>query len=206
MLNFKKKRWIIKQKEKGELTNQEIADSQQVTKRTVQKLWSDYKQQGIEALKNKPKGRKIDKVPENIRKAILKKRELGYGIRKIEAMLTLDGIKISHNKIHRVLKEEGLITPEPKKGTRKKYIRWERKHSNSLWQTDFCWQEKLQCWLTAYLDDHSRFIVGIKYTKIATTEISIKLFDKASKKYGLPREVLSDRGTQYCLFSARGNL
>jgi len=120
MLNFKKKQWIIKQKEKGELTNQEIADSQQVTKRTIQQLWANYKQQGIEALKNKPKGRKIDKIPESIRRAILEKRKKGFGIRKIEALLKLDGIEISHNKIHKVLREKGLVTPEPKKGIRKK--------------------------------------------------------------------------------------
>ena len=36
MLNFKKRKWIIKQKEKSELTNQEIADSQQITKRAIQ--------------------------------------------------------------------------------------------------------------------------------------------------------------------------
>jgi len=75
MLNFKKKQWIIKQKERGELTNQEIADSQQVTKRTVQQLWANYKQQGMAALKDRPKGRKADEIPEKIRKAILKKEQ-----------------------------------------------------------------------------------------------------------------------------------
>ena len=48
-----------------------------------------------------------------------------------------------------------------------------------------------------YLDDHSRFIVGICYTKIATTEVAIKLFNGSWKRYGLPREVLSDRGAQF---------
>lgn len=197
MLNFKKRKWIIKQKELRNLTDTEIAGSQNVTRMTVNNLWRAYKQHGLFALRGKPKGRKADEIPENIRKAILKKRKKGYGIRKIEAMLNLDGIKISHNKIHRVLKEEGLVIPEPKKGRRKKYISWQRDHSNSLWQTDFCWQEKLQCWLIGYLDDHSRFIVGATYTLTATTEVALKLFDKAGKKYGLPREVLSDRGAQF---------
>jgi putative transposase len=202
MLNFKKKEWIVKQKIKGELTNQEIADSQNVSKRTVQQLWADFNGSGLDVLREKPLGRKADEIPEKIRKAILKQREKGYGIRKTEAMLNHDGIKISHNKIHRVLKEEGLVTLEPKKGRRKHYLKWERDHSNSLWQTDFCWQENLQCWIIAYLDDHSRFIVAIQYTKLATTEIAIRLFDQAGKKYGFPREVLSDRGTQFC--SQRG--
>lgn len=197
MLNFKKKKWIVEQKRKGNLTDIEIADSQNVTRMTVNRLWRAYKQKGLEALKENSIGRKADEIPENIRKAILDKRKQKYGIRKIEGLLSLDGISISHNKIHRVLREEGLVKPEPKKGRRKKYIRWERNHSNSLWQTDFCWQERLQCWLIAYLDDHSRFIVGVTYTKVATSEIAIKLFDKSWKIYGLPREVLSDRGAQF---------
>lgn len=197
MLNFRKRVWIVKQKEKGHLTDTEIADSQRTTRMTVNNLWKAYKQKGLEALREKPRGRKADEVPETIRKAILEKRNQGRGIRTIEGLLSLDGIKVSHNKIHRVLRQEGLVTPEPKKARRRHYIRWERKHSNSLWQTDFCWQEKLQCWIIAYLDDHSRFIVGATYTKVATAEVAIQVFDKARKQYGLPRETLSDRGTQF---------
>lgn len=197
MLNLKKKEWIIRQKIKGELTNQEIADSQGISKRWIQNLWANHKQNGSEILNSKPLGRKADEIPSTVKQAILDKRKLGYGIRKIEGLLALDGIKISHNKIHRVLRGDGLVKPEPKKALRKKYIRWERKHSNSLWQTDFCWQEKLQCWIIAYLDDHSRFVVGIRYTKLATTEVAIRLFDESVRKHGLPRETLSDRGTQF---------
>ena len=199
MLNFKKRLWIVKQKQKGKLTNQDIADSQSVTKRTVQQLWKTYKHEGLEALQDQPVGRKADEILSSVKQAILDKRKLGYGIRKIEAMLNLDGIKVSHNKIHKVLRNEGLVKPEPRKGIRKKYVRWERRHSNSLWQTDFCWQESLGCWLIAYLDDHSRFIVGIRYTKVATTEVAIKLFDKSCDEYDLPREVLSDRVLSFIL-------
>lgn len=197
MLNFDKKKWIIKQKELGHLTDTEIADSQNITRMTVNRLWRTYQQRGLEALKEKQIGRRVDEIPENIRKAILEKRKQGYGIRTIEGLLSLDGIKISHNKIHRVLRVEGLVIPEPKKARRRHYIRWERKHSNSLWQTDFCWQERLQCWIIAYLDDHSRFIVGTTYTKVATAEVAINLFEKARKQYGKPRETLSDRGAQF---------
>lgn len=197
MLNFDKRVWIVKQKENGKLTDQEIADSQGVSRMTVNKLWRIYKLYGSTFLKEKPLGRKADEIPAKVKQAIFDKRKLGYGIRKIEGLLSIDGIKVSHNKIHRVLKEEGLVRPEPKKAKRKKYIRWERQHSNSLWQTDFCWQEKLQCWIVAYLDDHSRFVVGIQYTKTATSEVAIRLLEGAIKKYGFPREVLSDRGAQF---------
>ena len=197
MLNFKKRVWIVKEKNKGILTDREIADSQNVSRMTVNNLWKAYQQNGLDILKEKPLGRKADEISSTVKQAILEKRKRGFGIRKIEGLLALEGLKISHNKIHRFLREEGLVKPEPKKALRKKYVRWERSHSNSLWQTDFCWQEKLKYWIIAYLDDHSRFVVGIKYTKMATTEVAIKLFDESVIRYGLPRETLSDRGTQF---------
>lgn len=197
MLNFKKRTWIIKQKERGHLTDQDIANSQNVSRVTVNNLWKSYKQNGLETLKEKPLGRKVDEIPATIKKAILQFFLFHILNFSYQGLLSLDGINISHNKIHRVLRDEGLVKPEPKKALRKKYIRWERKHSNSLWQTDFCWQERLQCWIIAYLDDHSRFVVGIQYTKMATTEIAINLFNESVRKYGLPRETLSDRGTQF---------
>lgn len=202
MLNFEKREWIVKQKIKGEMTNKEIADSQDVTRMTVNRIWRKYCEEGLDALKTKRIGRKPDNIPEKVKKAILQKRNKKYGIRKIEGLLKREGISISHNKIHRFLKEKGMVEKEPKKGLRKKYVRWERDHSNSMWQTDFCWQEKINCWLTAYLDDHSRFIVGIKYIKSATAEESIKLLNESIGKYGSPREILSDRGAQY--YAVRG--
>jgi len=42
-------------------------------------------------------------------------------------------------KINSVLKQEGLAMNEPKKWRRKKWIRYEREHSNSLWHVD--WHE-----------------------------------------------------------------
>jgi transposase len=115
MLNFKKKVWIVKQKEKGNLTDREIADSQNVSRVTVNNLWNSYKQNGLEILREKPLGRKVDEVSATIKQAILEKRKHGFGIRKIEGLLALDGINISHNKIHRILREEKLVKPEPKK-------------------------------------------------------------------------------------------
>ena len=44
------------------------------------------------------------------------------------------GIHIPHNRIYRILLEEGKIMENPKKRKRRKYVRFERKHSMSLWR------------------------------------------------------------------------
>lgn len=197
MLELKKKLWIINQKEKGKLTIKEIATVQNISTRHVCRIWNTYKQKGIHALLAQQRGRKVDAIPKALQKKVISLRNQNYGIHKIAGLLYQDGITISTRKLIRLLKEHQLHTPAPEKGRRYHYVKWERKHSNSLWQTDFCWIEKLECWLTAWLDDHSRLIASAGYVDEATTENALHLFKMGVKMYGSPREVLSDRGAQY---------
>ncbi len=202
MLDIKKKIWIVKQKEIGKLNDSEIASAQKITRRHVQRIWSAYREGGLDPLREKSIGRKVDEISKNIQHKILRLRKKDYGIRKIECLLKQENLEISKRKITRVLKENNLHIQQPEKGRRYNYIKWERKHSNSLWQTDFCWISQLDCWLTAWLDDHSRLIASAEYVTEATTDSSLKVFEKGVKRYGLPRETLSDRGTQY--YAVRG--
>jgi len=194
MLSLEKKGWIIKQKKIGKLTASQIAMSQGISRRYVQKIWVTYHKEG---LKEKPLGRPEEELPLETKDRIINLRKQGHGIRRIEGLLKLKGVSVSHNKIHRLLTKLNMVTPEPKKGRRKNYIRWERKHSNSLWQTDFCWIERLECWLCGWLDDHSRFVPVLDYLTEATSDNVIELFEKAAKKHGYPRQTLSDRGSQF---------
>ncbi len=198
MLTQKKKLWIVREREKGVLSVKDIASVQKVSRRTVERLWKDYMENGLSALEAKPRGRPKQRVPKHVRDLVVKtKKDTGFGVRRMEGVLGLKGVHIPHNRIHEILSEAGLVEHNPKKGKRKNYIRWERKHSNSLWQTDFCWIERLECWLCAWLDDHSRFVPVAEYLTEATTEEALRLFEKAAKKHGYPRQTLSDRGTQF---------
>ncbi len=196
MLNFNKRKWMISKCEEG-MSISDICKAQGVSRQTFYNLKEDYSKKGIEALRDKFVGRRLDSIPPKIQDKIIAKRKEGNGIRRIEGLLKQEGIKISDREIRRTLIEKDLHIFEPKKGKRYKYIRWQRNHSNSLWQTDFCWIEKLGCWLTAWLDDHSRLITAADYITEATTESSLNLFERGAKKWGLPRETLSDRGAQY---------
>lgn len=196
MLDVNKKLWIINQLDKGKSVSS-IAKARSISRQAVYDIKNAYVKHGIESLKIKKIGRPEEQLALEIRKKIINLRKEGHGIRRIEGLLKLEGINASHNKIHKLLTRLGMVTPEPKKGRRKNYIRWERKHSNSLWQTDFCWIERLECWLCGWLDDHSRFVPIAEYITEATTENVIELFEKAAEKHGYPRQTLSDRGTQF---------
>jgi len=103
-------------------------------------------------------------VPESVRNEIV---EL-YRKYRISAsyngkILKAKGLHIRNEKMNQVLKEVGFAMSEPKKWHRKKWIRYERENSNSLWHVD--WHEMKDprwkgLWLIVYEDDSSRFIVG----------------------------------------------
>lgn len=176
MLNIKKRLWIVKQRRLGGLSVSEIASVQGVSRRTVERIWKAYLIKGEQGIIPREVGRPKQPIPNHIKELVINtKKETGFGVRKIEGILDLRGIHVPHNKIHEILSKAGLIEHNPKKGKRYSYIRWERKHSNSLWQTDFCWISKLDCWLCAWLDDHSRFITTAEYLTEATTNEVLRL-------------------------------
>lgn len=80
------------------------------------------------------------------------------------------------------------------------YIRWEREHPNSLWQTDINIYKRK--YMMAYLDDHSRFCTGIGVYGNATTKNALDLLDGAIESYNKPMQILTDHGVQY--YAMRG--
>ena len=196
MLNFNKRKWIVNQLNK-EASVSFIARAQSISRQAVYDIKQTYLSKGLSYLHDKQVGRPEEQLPIDLREQIIKLRKEGHGIRRIEGLLKIGGINVSHNKIHKLLISLGMVNHEPKKGRRNNYIRWERKHSNSLWQTDFSWIAKLDCWLCGWLDDHSRFVPVAEYLTEATTDNVLNLFDKGSSKYGYPSQTLSDRGSQF---------
>ena len=68
---------------------------------------------------------------------------------------------------------------------RKKLVRYERYHSNSLWHTDFC--EINRKHVIAYIDDASRLITGYGVFDAATTDNALSVLRAAVKLYGTPK-------------------
>jgi transposase len=137
VLSQSKIEWIIKTKVEGKRNNEEIARVQEISVRRVQQLYAQYKSAGtIPVLKES--GRPRSEISVYERRAILDAfQRWGSCACYLEEMLSASGVDISHRKIHRVLREEGPALDEPHKKRRRKWIRYEREHSNSLWHTDW---------------------------------------------------------------------
>lgn len=196
-LTYEKRYWVAKKVLSG-YPIAKICAAQKISRETLYAIKAKYLYFGVEGLRDKPAGRKADEIlKETKRKVVELRLNKGYGPCLIEHLTG-----ISHNKVYKVLVERGLITPNPEKRRQRKWVRWERTHSNSLWQVDFKWIDDTHKWLCAYLDDHSRLITAASYLEAATTDNALWLLEKGIEKYGKPRVVLSDHGTQF--YAVRG--
>jgi hypothetical protein len=70
-----------------------------------------------------------------------------------------------------------------------------------LWQTDlFTFVLKRQnrrVYLVAFLDDHSRFVVGYGLHASQSSALVLEVLRAALASYGAPTEILTDNGSQY---------
>jgi putative transposase len=196
-LNDRKMRWIVQEKLRGRGSG-EIALIQRVSHRRIEQIWQMYKRTGIPPTLKKPGRPK--KAATTIREATLVLKT--YDMLKVNA-LTLErvlrnvyGIKLPHNRIHMILKETGRALPESSKQKRRKWVRYEREHSMSLWHTDWKQLDTGEWWI-AYLDDASRLATGYGVFQEATAENTKLILEQAIAKYGCPREILTDRGSQF---------
>ena len=196
-LSERKIRWIVQEKLRGRGTG-ELALIQRVSRRRIEQLWQAYRRTGMVPALKKPGRSK--KAATTISEATLVLEM--YDLLKVNA-LTLEhvlkcdyGLMMSHNRIHAVLKEVGRALPEPSKQNRRKWVRYEREHSMSLWHTDWKQLDTGEWWI-AYLDDASRLATGYGVFTEATAENAMLVLEQAIAKYGCPEEILTDRGSQF---------
>jgi len=196
-LDERKIRWIIQQKLRGRGAG-ELALIQRVSHRRVEQLWHAYKQTGaIPTLKTPGRPKKISISLKDATLILEAYDKLKVNALTLESVLKhAHGLHVPHNVIHMILKENARALPQPSKQRRRKWVRYEREHSMSLWHTD--WKQLNDGhWWIAYMDDASRLIMGYGVFQEATAENTIQILKQAISKYGLPHEVLTDHGSQF---------
>ena len=97
---------------------------------------------------------------------------------------------------HTILREYGETVEHKRKQARHKWIRYERKHSNSMWHTDYKRLDDGHRFMS-YQDDASRLIVWWGAFIEATGKHAVKVLEEAMSKHGKPESILFDRGSQF---------
>ena len=199
-LNEDRVRWIIRQKRRGEMTNAQIAESMKVSVPWVKKLWQRYRGYEPKNITYPARmGRPAGSVPgRREHSTVLSGRHRNEcGAHGLEEDIEEDtGLHIPHNTIHKVLMDENMAEVQPKKSGQRKWVRYERTYSNSMWHTDYKMLDDGR-WFIAYMDDASRFITGFGVFDAATGRHALEVLGKAMEEHGRPASILTDRGAQF---------
>lgn len=178
----------------------EIASYFGVSRQWIHHIIKRYNQSGIIPILHRP-GRKLKDLHEETRFLILESfHDYRIGPVHLEKKIEeVHGIHIPHNTIYRVLFGHGCIEVNMRKRKQRKWVRFEREHSMSLWQGD--WKEVTidgqKKWLIAFMDDSSRLVTCHGVFDSPTTRNTILVLEMGFTRYGIPREILTDHGTQF---------
>jgi transposase InsO family protein len=192
-LNQKKIKWTIKEIERRDMGVWTIAHQNNITPRWARELPRKYKDKEI--VLKKP-GRRPKSIPSDERKLVIDTyKEYLVGATMIERILDEKGRHIGHNKIHKILLEAKLAKHESNKQERRKYRCYQRRHSNSLWHTD--WFQYKRKWYILFEDDASRFVTGNGEFPNRSSDNAWKVFNQATKEYGIPKQLHSDNDSTF---------
>jgi|TARA_Y100000034_G_C6824203_1_gene371476 transposase-like protein len=136
-------------------------------------------------------------TPEIEKRVLMIRSKTGWGENKICSYFP----NLSHKSINKILIKHKLTNPSKRKKKRIKYVRWQRNHPNSLWQIDHSDQKVEGKWVLSVVDDCSRYSLAMVAMSSVTTLAVTRVLDKLIKKYGKPKQILSDNGSAYGLKS-----
>jgi transposase InsO family protein len=183
------------------LLSKEVGASKSVIGRWVKA----YQGQGEAGLRNPavPAGSR-QKLPGPVREKIIeiKKRAPLFGVKRISHLLKRAlFLSASPETVRRTLRAESLIVPSKKKPkhniTRPRFF--ERSTPNQMWQSDI-FTFRLggrYAYLIGFIDDYSRYVVGLELYRTQTADQVLEVYRRAIGEYGVPKEMLTDRGRQY---------
>jgi transposase InsO family protein len=180
-----------------------------VSRAWIYQLLARYKQGGLEALE--PRSRRPHHNPRALNQALRQE------IIRLRTELIAEGLDagaasiawhLGEAKMHvpalctiwRILKAEGLVTPQPKKRPKAYMTRFEAVQPNETWQSDFThWRlaDGSDVEIINWLDDHFRLLLYCSAYKAITGKIVIDTFNECRSAYGTPFSTLTDNGVVY---------
>jgi transposase InsO family protein len=115
----------------------------------------------------------------------------------------------SRATVWRVLKRQGLITPQPHKRPKASFTRFEADLPNQLWQGDLTlWNlaDGTEVEILNLIDDHSRLLLASDVLSRFKAADVLQSFIAAGEAWGLPESLLTDNGAVFTANSRRGKV
>jgi transposase InsO family protein len=180
-----------------------------ISRRHLHRLLARYQAGGLDALE--PRSRRPNTTPiatpETVCQRVIELRGqltadgLDAGPVTIGWHLEREGLRApSTSTIRRILRQAGLIRPEPRKRPRSSYTRFEMAQPNEMWQSDFIhWRlvDGTDVEVLNWLDDHSRYLLSCTAHEPVTGDDVVTVFLGLIEQYGPPASTLTDNGSVY---------
>ncbi len=196
-LTDKKLRYAIRECKKGRKTF-EIAAEIGVSQRQIQRLYTEFRKTGTAHTLGLPGRKPVKITSEKILMVLQHCKKEKMDAHYTAKLLKDNGQDIIYREAYQIMQGNGLITPSPAKSKRRKWVRYERKHSNSMWHVDWHIGKDLRLQglnLVAFLDDASRCVTGSFLFPEATSYNSVLALRAAISKFDKPATILSDNGS-----------
>jgi transposase InsO family protein len=187
----------------------ELARSHGVSRTWIYELLRRYRKGGYAALE--PRSHRPRSCPHQVRPAVV------HAILRLRRQLTAAGHDAgpqtiaqhlgrrrkevpSPATIWRILKRNGLISPQPHKRPRSSFHRFEAQLPNELWQADAThWSlaSGTSVEILNVLDDHSRLLLAaVAFPTVKAADV-VQVFAAAAAAYGLPAAFLTDNAAVF---------
>ena len=210
------RRQAIEAFKKSGLTKLSFSKTWGVSANSLASWLRRYEEEGPKGLEPRPRRKRASdprSLPTAVKDAILqtKLKHPDFGLRKVrDTLLRFCGIRVSAGSVRKTLTSHGIPPlPTPTKRPRRRPQpprRFERARPGELWQSDitsFLLRRYSQrVYLTAFIDDYSRYIVSFGLHLHQRQDIVIEALLEGVGRFGKPKEVLTDQGRQY--FAWRG--
>lgn len=141
----------------------------------------------------KPPVPKVKASQEQILRICKLRKKTGWGALPLKYLFNFN---ISESTYKRIIRLNGLSRGSKIENKRIHWVKWQREHPDSLWQLDGHKDDECN-WILPVIDDCSRFCTGLKKFETLTTEIVTNYLEELFKIHGIPRELLTDNGTEF---------
>jgi transposase InsO family protein len=177
-----------------------------ISRKTGYKWMKRYKEGGDAALKDRSRRPHAspEKTAKDIEEIILNMRDAhkAWGGRKIKRCLNKLGYESvpGPSTITQILKRNACISKEESL-KHHPFIRFEKERSNEMWQMDYkgYFGTLLEGWChpLTILDDHSRYLLGLRACSNATRILVQRHLTDIFRIYGMPDSFLMDNGSPW---------
>lgn len=180
-----------------------------VSVRTLRRQWRRLQAGGVEGLfrrRRKDRGQPRKAQADLLARAVELKKEQPYRSDRVLNLILKHefGHEVPRSTLYRHLKREGATRRKLGISKEKVRCRWTRDESNALWVGDFehgpivvHQGQAIKTHLSAWIDCHSRYIVGARYYVRENLDILVDSLLRAWGQHGASRELYVDNAKIY---------